>query len=91
MKLVYLSESVIPSRWANSVHVVKMCAALSDCGHSVRLVALLGRQGIGSVSALLKVGQFRSSKSRPLVFSYCVLFSESPWVLFLGVSVSSGR
>ena len=27
------------------------------------------------VSARLKVGQFRSFKSRPLLFSYCVLFS----------------
>ena len=39
MRLYYLSGSTIPSREANSVHVMKMCAAFARLGHSVRLFA----------------------------------------------------
>jgi glycosyltransferase involved in cell wall biosynthesis len=39
MKILYLSKSIIPSRSANSVHVMKMCQAFSDNGHSVILLA----------------------------------------------------
>lgn len=39
MKVAYLSASVLPSRAANSVHVVKMCQALVDNGHAVTLFA----------------------------------------------------
>lgn len=39
MKIVYLSNSLIPSRSANSIHVMKMCAAFSANGHHVRLLA----------------------------------------------------
>ena len=39
MKLVYLSNSILPSRTANSVHVMKMCQAFSDNGHEVVLLA----------------------------------------------------
>lgn len=38
MKINYLAESIIPSRSANSIHVMQMCAALSDLGHQVTLV-----------------------------------------------------
>jgi glycosyltransferase involved in cell wall biosynthesis len=38
-KIVYLSSSTIPSRTANSVHVMKMCQAFADNGHDVELVA----------------------------------------------------
>lgn len=37
MKLVYLSETVIPSRSASVVHVLKMCEAFSILGHEVTL------------------------------------------------------
>jgi glycosyltransferase involved in cell wall biosynthesis len=37
MKIVYLSDSMIPSRMANSVHVMKMCAAFATNGHDVVL------------------------------------------------------
>ncbi len=43
MRIVYLSNSTIPSQDANSVHVMKMCHALAQCGHSVHLVAKEGR------------------------------------------------
>ena len=39
MRLAYLSTSALPSRSANSVHVMKMCQALSQAGHEVTLLA----------------------------------------------------
>ncbi len=39
MKILYISKSIIPSRTANSIHVMKMCQALSDNGHEVVLLA----------------------------------------------------
>lgn len=38
MKIVYLSNSAVPSRTANSVHVMKMCQALAKMGHEVILL-----------------------------------------------------
>lgn len=37
MKIVYLADSSIPSRSANSIHVMKMCQALVRIGHDVVL------------------------------------------------------
>ena len=39
MKILYISKSVIPSRSANSIHVMKMCQAFADNGHKVTLLA----------------------------------------------------
>ena len=39
MKLAYLSAAKLPSREANSIHVMKMCQALSHLGQEVTLVA----------------------------------------------------
>ena len=39
MEIVYISKSIIPSRAANSVHVIKMCHALADNGNKVVLLA----------------------------------------------------
>lgn len=39
MNISYLCGSIIPSRAANSVHVMKMCQALARDGHSVTLLA----------------------------------------------------
>lgn len=38
MKIAYLSSSIIPSRFANSVHVMKMCQAFAGNGHDVVLL-----------------------------------------------------
>ena len=38
MKLVYLANTGIPSRAANSIHIMKMCQALAANGHAVTLV-----------------------------------------------------
>lgn len=40
MKILYLSNSKIPSNTAYSVHVMKMCQALASNGHDVTLVGL---------------------------------------------------
>ena len=39
MKIIYISKSIIPSRAANSIHVMKMCQAFADNGHKVVLLA----------------------------------------------------
>jgi glycosyltransferase involved in cell wall biosynthesis len=42
VKILYVSHSAIPSREANSVQVMKMCAALGRAGHEVVLFARRG-------------------------------------------------
>lgn len=39
MNILYISKSIIPSRSANSIHVMKMCQAFADNGHNVTLLA----------------------------------------------------
>lgn len=46
MKIVYISSSTIPSRMANSVHVMKMCQALAHNGHEVVLIAPDKKNGV---------------------------------------------
>lgn len=38
MKIAYVASSIIPSRTANSVHVMKMCQAFANNGHEVDLL-----------------------------------------------------
>jgi glycosyltransferase involved in cell wall biosynthesis len=42
MKIYYLSNSIIPSRFANTVNVMKMCEAFACQGHEVTLFSRLG-------------------------------------------------
>lgn len=39
MKIVYICRSIIPSRTANSINVMKMCSAFASLGHEVTLLA----------------------------------------------------
>jgi len=39
MKIVYISRSIIPSRTANSINVMRMCEAFASLGHEVILFA----------------------------------------------------
>ncbi|HOL18007.1 MAG TPA: glycosyltransferase family 4 protein [Bacillota bacterium] len=39
MRIIYLSRSLLPSKAANSVQVMKMCQALAQQGHELHLVA----------------------------------------------------
>lgn len=38
MKIVYVSKSVVPSRTANSIHVMNICSALAAMGHEVTIL-----------------------------------------------------
>ncbi len=44
MKIIYISSSVIPSRAANSIHVMKVCQAFSDLDYEVTLLAPNAKQ-----------------------------------------------
>jgi glycosyltransferase involved in cell wall biosynthesis len=43
MKIAYLSTSSLPSQAANSIHVMKMCAAFAGNGHEVLLIGKPGK------------------------------------------------
>jgi len=38
MKITYIGNTIIPSRLANSIHIMKMCQALTDNSHDVTLI-----------------------------------------------------
>lgn len=40
MKIIYISDSLIPSQSANSIHVMKMCNALVELGYDTTLIGL---------------------------------------------------
>lgn len=44
LKVVYFSQSIVPSRYANSIHVMKMCNALANAGARVTLLASRGNE-----------------------------------------------
>lgn len=46
MRIVYLSSSIIPSRTANSIHVMKMSRSFAKLGHEVFLIAPDVQKGI---------------------------------------------
>ena len=51
MKIVYIASSIIPSRTANSIHVMKMCQAFARNGHDVTLIVPdRRREGVSGVS-----------------------------------------
>ena len=47
MKIVYVSNSLIPSQSANSVHVMKMANAFIELGHDVTLIGRKNKDYIG--------------------------------------------
>ncbi len=71
MKIVYLSTSNIPSRTANSIHVMKMCQAFAKNGHEVILFAPDNRirrePGIEDVLSFYGVEKCFEIKYLPLV------------------------
>lgn len=48
MNILYISSSIIPSKNANSVNVMKMCSGLASLGHNVTLIATSGDKTINS-------------------------------------------
>lgn len=55
MKILYAAASPIPSKAANSVHVVKMAQALATNGHDVTLMAPRLIEGDGSIPPLANI------------------------------------
>lgn len=53
MRVAYLSQSFIDSSAANSVHVIKMCAALSNLGNEVALYA--AKRGITDAAQSVEI------------------------------------
>lgn len=45
MKITYLASPLLPSRAAHSVHIMKMCEALSKLGHEVHLIGPIRSEG----------------------------------------------
>ncbi|MFP4573762.1 MAG: glycosyltransferase [Desulfobacterales bacterium] len=62
MKIVYLSSSTIPSRTANSIHVMKMCQAFVKNGHEVALMASPGQESQSDIWSAYAVDQCFSIK-----------------------------
>jgi len=60
MRIAYLSSSPIPSRYANSVHVMKMCQALAAQGHEVNLHARPGDADASGDDVFARYGVERS-------------------------------
>ena len=44
MKIIYISDSILPSKTANSVHVMNMCNSLAEIGHKVLFIAVSTKQ-----------------------------------------------
>lgn len=40
MKIVYIAKAIVPSRTANSVHIIKICQAMANLGHDVVLCVI---------------------------------------------------
>lgn len=55
MRIAYLANSILPSRSANSIQVMKMCHAFAALGHSVTLFAQQGSvTAAGDVAGIFK-------------------------------------
>jgi len=68
MKIVYISNSIIPSRNANSIHVMKMCQAFADNGHEITLLAPLHKNNITNISLYDYYGVSESFKIKFISF-----------------------
>lgn len=58
MNIIYISNSNIPSRAANSIHVMKMCNALSK-EHNVTLIGKRGGETVDDIYSYYGVNKFR--------------------------------
>ena len=69
MKILYVSSSTVPSRSANSVHVMKMCHSMAKLGHEVRLLVLdrphQQLTGVGDVFRHYGVGENFEFAAKP--------------------------
>ena len=75
MKIVYIASSIIPSRTANSIHVMKMCQAFAKNGHDVTLIVPdRRREGVSGVSDIFSYYGVES----------CFTIERLPWVRVRG-------
>jgi len=59
MKIAYVSWAEVPSTKANSVHIMKMCQALSNCGIDVTLYCIDGDKDVSDTQVFVKYGVSR--------------------------------
>ncbi|EFK08224.1 glycosyltransferase, group 1 family protein [delta proteobacterium NaphS2] len=83
MHIAYLSASEIPSRTANSVHVMKMCNAFGTLGHQVVLYARSGkpakndpyaRYGVQDTFPIIRFPWPKLRVVGSLIYIFCVFF-----------------
>ena len=89
MKIVYFSYALIPSKTANSIHIMKMCNAFAQNGHEVVLIYPdsfgLEISGIEDVFEFYGVqNNFKTEKMFlfPKTFSHLVNYCAK-WKIFL--------
>lgn len=85
MKIVYIHKSFVPSRTANSIHVMNICAAFAELGHDVTLLLpdvkeLQGRKDIFEFYGLkpnfkIKKLYYPEFKGKTIYFSLAIMRS----------------
>lgn len=76
MRLLYFAGSEVPSASANSIHVMRMCEALSSLGHEVTLLAKQGPDGFAEGAADNAAGVFRYYGVEPSFRLLTVAFTQ---------------
>jgi len=83
--IIYLSTSILPSKQANSIQVMKMCAAFAKKGHHVTLFARTSKYYRGIVDDIFKIYAV-DSKFAIHLFKYIIPVGTSiialPWLLY---------
>lgn len=95
MKIVYIAYSIIPSRSANSVHVMKMCQAMADNGHEVLLIApdkkeeyekgvddIYSYYGVKNNFRVKQIAYYKDNKLVKATRLFFVLLKEKPDLVF---------
>lgn len=85
MKILYITNSILPSSNANTIHVMKMANALSEEGHKVTLVASKG--GDIDVNDLYK--HYNTSSKFEIVLAKNI--RKFAWLFRIGSSISRLR
>lgn len=98
MKIVYISNSIIPSKNANSIHVMKMCQAFADNGHEVILLAPLHKDNISNINIFDYYGvrnnfkiKFISFINIPKLWSFSYAMNTYRYIKQLKVDIVYGR
>lgn len=76
MRLYYISPSLIPSRTANSIHVVRMCEALSSLGNKVTLFTCREGGGAGNLRETIE-NYYGTTLNNVNINSFPLLFKRA--------------